>query len=212
MSVFDYMTVSLLILFYVVFAGKTVKLRLSGVKPFVLGKEKRGLKAFLELLLFPGLIVWTLEVLTHSLRLGFHVFTRKGYPLLVDSVFSRATGMVLIITGFLFFISALYRFGPSWRMGIDKKSAGSLVTGGVFSLTRNPIFLFMDLYFIGTFLVYGNLFFLAAACCAVIAMHVQILQEETFLRSRYGDDYLRYQKHVPRYLSFTRILRGVSPQ
>ena len=65
----------------------------------------------------------------------------------------------MIAAGLGLFILSLISFGDSWRIGIDTRSAGDLVMTGVFSLTRNPIFLFLDVYFLGTWLIYPNLFF-----------------------------------------------------
>lgn len=90
--------------------------------------------------------------------------------------------------------------GKSWRVGIDKDNAGKLVTGGIFSITRNPIFVFIDMYFIGTFLIFPNLFFLILMVITIIGMHYQILQEEYFLLSHYGDEYKKYMNKVRRYI------------
>ncbi|MBN2077574.1 MAG: hypothetical protein JW838_01320 [Spirochaetes bacterium] len=56
-TVFDYITMGTMIVFYAIFAGKTIMLKIAGTSPFVLGKKKRGFRAFFELLLFPGLLV-----------------------------------------------------------------------------------------------------------------------------------------------------------
>ncbi|MBN2077573.1 MAG: isoprenylcysteine carboxylmethyltransferase family protein [Spirochaetes bacterium] len=101
--------------------------------------------------------------------------------------------------GLILFTAALFNFGSSWRVGIDKAHAGELVTRGVFSITRNPIFLFIDLYFLGTFLVYGNIFFLVSSIIAIASSHIQILEEEKFLGAHYGSRYLDYKARVPRY-------------
>jgi protein-S-isoprenylcysteine O-methyltransferase Ste14 len=108
--------------------------------------------------------------------------------------------VALLTSSIALFGWALASFGSSWRVGIDQESPGSLVTRGVFAYTRNPIFVSMDTFFIGTFFVQGTVFFLAAAIIAVAATHFQILQEETFLARTYGSDYQRYRTAVPRYL------------
>ncbi|MFZ6027343.1 MAG: methyltransferase family protein [Chloroflexota bacterium] len=86
-----------------------------------------------------------------------------------------------------------------WRVGIDKRKPGQLVTHGAFAFSRNPIFLFIDLYFVGTFLLNGHVFFLLAALLVVVGLHYQILQEEQFLSQRYGKTYQAYQSQIRRY-------------
>lgn len=197
---FDYFILGSMFVFYALFAGKTIMLMLLGQRPFVLGKKKRGFRAIFELLLMPGLLVWSIEVVAHSLRLDFHIFSPAGYPALFDADFPRIAGGVLIVAGLMLFTAALVSFGASWRVGIDRGNPGELVTGGVFAVTRNPIFVFLDLYFLGTFLIYGNLFFLAASIIAIVGNHIQILAEEKFLRAYYGSRYSEYAARVPRYL------------
>jgi protein-S-isoprenylcysteine O-methyltransferase Ste14 len=67
-------------------------------------------------------------------------------------------------------------------------------------------FLFIDLYFIGTFLINGTLFFLLTALIIVIGIHYQILQEERFLTQHYGDSYREYYNTVGRYFTWKQAL------
>ena len=85
-------------------------------------------------------------------------------------------------------------------MGIDRDMPGQLVTGGVFAWSRNPIFLFMNAYALGTFLLSGRLVFLVFALLAIAALHSQIRREESFLEDAYGEAYRAYRAATPRYL------------
>ena len=109
-------------------------------------------------------------------------------------------GTVVIFLGLLVFCLALISFSSSWRVGIDTVSPGGLITTGVFSVTRNPIFLSMDLYFLGTFFIYSNPLFLMCFVCVALGFQFQIRQEETFLIERYGDKYRKYMGQVNRYI------------
>jgi protein-S-isoprenylcysteine O-methyltransferase Ste14 len=74
------------------------------------------------------------------------------------------------------------------------------VTNGIFSITRNPIFVYIDLYFIGTALINANALFIIFALITVIGTHYQILQEEKHLNNLYKEEYVEYKKRVRRYL------------
>ncbi|MBN1533180.1 MAG: isoprenylcysteine carboxylmethyltransferase family protein [Spirochaetes bacterium] len=202
MTIFDWIVFGTMTVFYALFLGKTIILRIGGTRPFVLGKNKKGARAVFELILFPGFLLWTFEAMTHSLHVDAHVFGEGGYGILFDSIYFKITGAVLVSAAILLFVAALFSFGASWRIGIDKRRAGGLVTTGVFALTRNPIFLFLDVYMVGIFLIYSNCFFLCAAAAAISLIHFQILEEEKFLISHYGDSYREYMQRVPRYLFF----------
>jgi protein-S-isoprenylcysteine O-methyltransferase Ste14 len=52
--------------------------------------------------------------------------------------------------------AAIVTMGRAWRMGIDDKSPGALVTRGVFRLSRNPIFPGLDAAAVSGFLIQPN--------------------------------------------------------
>ncbi|MHB8866444.1 MAG: methyltransferase family protein [Pirellulaceae bacterium] len=84
----------------------------------------------------------------------------------------------------------------SWRLGIDRKSPGSLVTTGIFAWTRNPIYVAFDLLAIGTLLLQGRLIFLVLAAIIVLVVHELICREERFLSEQYGHAYRDYRARV----------------
>lgn len=200
MGFFDYFQFSTLIVFLSVFFGRTWWLKRRGTQVVVLGSGKHGLAALLEKSMVVFFPLWLFEVLNHSVHLDIQLLP----PALVEPLFispiSRGSGVAAILLGIMVFGLALVAFKSSWRVGIDKKAPGALITTGVFALSRNPIFLSMDLYFLGTFLIYSNLFFLAAFLCLASGMHFQIRNEEAFLVDQYGEPYRIYMKQVKRYI------------
>ena len=160
MNYFDYYQVITLIVFLIVFFGRTIWLRIKGTKVFVIGRGKKGFAAFLEksvLVFFP---IWLIEIGIHSLHLNIQFLPLVMVKLIFKNQIIQFAGAVVIFVGLLVFCLALISFSSSWRVGIDTVSPGGLITTGVFSVTRNPIFFAMDLYFLGAFLLYRNLFFL----------------------------------------------------
>jgi protein-S-isoprenylcysteine O-methyltransferase Ste14 len=138
-------------------------------------------------------------VLLYTLHAPFRVFPAPFDYFVLHSPLARGIGACLVLVGSVLFIWALASFGTSWRVGIDKRSPRALVTTGLFAFSRNPIFVFVDLYFVGTFLLNGTIIFLMAAVLVVVGLHVQILQEEQFLRAQYGQAYREYCARAPRY-------------
>jgi protein-S-isoprenylcysteine O-methyltransferase Ste14 len=199
MDFFDYFLLVILSLFYLVFFARSVRAIFQGTNPFVLGAGKKGLPALIELSFFLGLAIWTTEIITQNFTLPFHFFPPWAYLNLFHSDLARGIGVFLGIGGLVIFYFALASFGSSWRVGIDKKNPGKLVTTGIFAYTRNPIFLFIDLFFLGVFFIYPNLFFGFSAVIVICGTHYQILMEEKFLREQYGKEYEVYLKKVRRY-------------
>jgi len=198
---FDYFQLAGLVFFVAVFMGRTLYLRLAqGVRLITLGIGKTGWRAALEISFLFGLVIWLLEVLLYALHTPFRVFPAPFDYLVLDTILAKSIGVCLVLLGFVLFIWALVSFGASRRVGIDNQAPGELVTTGVFAFSRNPIFVFVDLYFIGTFLLNGTVIFLMAAVLVVVGLHYQILQEERFLRAQYGQAYRDYCAQTPRYL------------
>jgi len=200
MSFVDLFQISMLVLFILVFGGRTIALSLKGTRVIVLGAAKRMPGAALEILILIGLPLWCWEVAVHALHLDLHVFPAALYQPLFESSALAVVGIAAVSGGFIIFVWALISFGLSWRVGIDTRKPGKLVTSGAFSFSRNPIFLFMDLYFAGTAMIWSNLFFLAFALITIAGIHFQIKEEEHFLATQYGDDYKDYSGQVRRYL------------
>lgn len=202
---FDYFQIASLVLFLFVFVGRTLHLRFSkNINPITLGIGKKGIQRVIEISFFVGLTVWIIEALLYSLHFEFRIFPSPLDMQLVDSIPAKFIGVVLALFGFVIFILALVSFGTSWRVGIDEKTPGKLVTTGIFAMSRNPIFVFLDLYFLGTFLINGTLIFLIFAVLVAVGLHYQILQEERGLVRIYGQTYRDYCARTGRYFTWRR--------
>jgi protein-S-isoprenylcysteine O-methyltransferase Ste14 len=201
MNFFDYFQIASILIFIFILVAKILYLRLGrNVNPIAIGGGKKGIVLAIELISFAALIVWIAEVLLYAFHAGFRIFPSPLDMQLITSPLAKAIGVGLSSLGLVVFAMAYVSFGDSWRVGFDVKSPGTLVTTGVFSFTRNPIYLCLDLWFVGTFLINGTLIFLIFAVLAVAAMHWQIRQEEAFLANLYGQPYRDYCARTGRYI------------
>jgi len=207
---FGYFQLGALAVFLLVFVGRSVYLRFGrNISPFALGVGKRGLRRMVELGFLVIFALWVTEILATALALDWRIFPAPLQRRLLDSLSSQIAGGALVTAGGAVFILALVSFGASWRIGIDAKTPGGLVTTGMFALSRNPIFVFLDLYAFGTFLINGTLGFLLFALVLAAGIHYQILQEESFLRRTYGTDYHDYCRRTARYFSWKSVCKTV---
>jgi len=203
MSFFDYFQIASVALFVLIILVKTLHLLLKrNINPIAIGGGKTGLLLVIEIFAFTTLLAWMVEILLYAFHSEFRIFPWPFDIQLFDCPVARVIGVVMISLGCALFIMAYVSFGDSWRVGFDVKSPGALVTKGVFSFSRNPIYLFLDLWFIGTVLVNGRLIFLILAILALVVQHWQILQEEAFLTNLYGEPYRNYLARTGRYVGF----------
>ncbi len=200
MNFFDYFENAALVLAQTFIFTKVLYLQFARhTAPVVVGR-RRTVSFVFELAAIAGVIAWAAEILLRAFHVRFEFVPAPLQLLLFDSLAVKLLGVGLVTIGLIVDALALISFGDSWRIGIDEEHAGDLVTGGVFAVTRNPIYLAFDLIFLGIFLINGTLIFLIFAVLAIFATHCQIRREEKFLRQQYGASYDEYCKHAPRYL------------
>jgi protein-S-isoprenylcysteine O-methyltransferase Ste14 len=109
-------------------------------------------------------------------------------------------GWVLLVFSLLWMLLAQAQMGLSWRVGIDTQNATALVSKGLFSVSRNPIFLAMRLNLLGFLGVAPSAATFAICVAGEILMQVQVRLEEEHLHRLHGSDYSRYCAAVPRWL------------
>ena len=103
----------------------------------------------------------------------------------------RISGTVLAITSIVLLALSRYQLGKSFSV---RAQAKALVTHGIYSRIRNPIYVFSGLMAIGIFLIFHRpkLFLLF-----LILVPVQLLrarQESRVLESRFGEQYREYRR------------------
>ena len=201
MSFFDVFQLSSVALFLSVFVIRAAHLFLTQeINPIAIGRGKKGFSFVFELVTVGCLIVWISEILLRAIHSTFDIFPAVFDMRVIESGIVRNAGVLLVVFALVIFALAFLSFGNSWRVGMDTQKPGVLVTRGTFALTRNPIFVSLDLWFIGIFLINGTLGFLIFALAAVIVLHWQMLREEKFLSELYGEPYREYSARTVRYL------------
>lgn len=110
--------------------------------------------------------------------------------------------MGILLLGLCLIISflALLQMRDSWRVGIIEGDKTSLITGGIFSKTRNPYFISYILLFVGYIFLIPNLLVIILSLLSFVSIHKMILKEEQHLQSLHGTNYTDYKKRTPRYI------------
>lgn len=209
-SFFDTFQIVALALFLFVFTARSVHLRFrKHISPITLSLHKKGRLGLVEFGLFASVNFWAAAVLLHALPLDAQPFPWLFRFQLFDAFPAKVAGVVVTTLAFAIGGLAVIALGDSWRLGLDDQNPGKLVTTGIYAVSRNPIYLFFDLYFIGTFLINGTLVFLIFALFTIANLHYQILHEERFLAAVHGAAYLAYQARTTRYFAWHRAAPGL---
>lgn len=105
-----------------------------------------------------------------------------------------------MILSLIWVLIAQLQMKNSWRIGIDENTKTELITSGLFSYSRNPVFLGMIISLIGLFFTLPTLISLSFLIISVILIQIQIRLEEQFLLQQHNKFYLRYKAKVRRFL------------
>lgn len=120
---------------------------------------------------------------------------QTGLPVIVVIM-----GAILGMAGDIIFAVAVVTMRDSWRAGIAEEDSREIITSGIYKISRNPAFLGFDCVYLGILLMFFNWILLFFSLFAAVMLHLQILQEETYLPAAFGEDYIKYKKRVCRYL------------
>lgn len=122
----------------------------------------------------------------------------------------HAIGAGLAVLGIVATLVAQLQMGDSWRIGVDASERTALVTTGLYSKVRNPIFTAMLLCSIGLALAAPTALALTLPPLLLLALEVQVRRvEEPHLLRVHGEDYRAWAERTGRFLpGIGRLGRG----
>ena len=133
-------------------------------------------------------------------------FLLQGYFTIRSAFFfhskaANVIGMIIIIFGLLLAIPALRQFFKTKNTIVLIKPANSLQTTGIYSRTRNPMYLSLLLIYLGMAFIFGNWWTLILVPLLFILVTYRIIMpEERYLGRAFGEEYVAYKSRVRRWL------------
>ncbi len=166
--------------------------------PIILTKPvtvQRKVEVFLQV----SMILWWIHLFIFSFPKNWIDLTWIPTMYLPFFVF-EPIGYLLLYVGLFVIASAMYTMGKSWRMGIDEKHAGPLITKGLYQYIRHPIYTGLFTILVGSLFILPNLFSFFLVLCSASAIATEAHLEEQFLLSKFGGTYHSYMNNTGRYL------------
>lgn len=118
-----------------------------------------------------------------------------------ESFFVKIIGVMFLILAFYVTVTSMVKFFRSKNTIILIKPANSLQTTGIYSKTRNPMYLGLVFIYLGLTCQIGNwwhvIFF---PLLLLIIQGYVISKEEKYLERAFGQDYLDYKSKVRRWV------------
>lgn len=193
-----YIVAFLVVYFFVVFIIPSIRVkRRTGINPYVF-KNTESAHDFLGKVSMP---VTSLIFIVVLVNLFYPEGMQYFAPFLwLEIAIIKYIGFILIHLALLWIIIAQIQMSDSWRVGIDHSARTELKTNGLFSISRNPVFLGMFVTLSGVFFILSNAITLLVATVSVLLFQVQVRLEEEYLLKIHADTYIAYCKKTPRWI------------
>lgn len=185
-----YLPLIMMILFFVVVIVGRVSMQLiwvgnSGIRPG--GKLKTPKEICISYLMFGTLLV---QLFLSSLYAASRID-----PLIALGSVGLWVGVTLCIGGILFTSYCQFAMGGNWRIGVDPDEETELVTSGIYSKIRNPIYTGCIAHGVGMLFLAPNVLVFIAGFTGLYAIRAYVRYiEEPYLIKLHGDEYVRYME------------------
>lgn len=192
-----YLPIFYLIVMMFIFVIPTYRVyKKTGINPITFGKEDNAhnyVGNIMKILLGTLLAV----IMMYSVE-SIYQYSVPIYYLEIKII--RIVGLIILHLSLIWIIIAQIQMSNSWRVGIDEKNKTDLVTTGLFSICRNPIFLGMIFCVFSLFLIIPNAITFCIFITVYLIIQVQIRLEEEYLLKSHGENYNNYKRKTKRLL------------
>jgi len=126
---------------------------------------------------------------------------RNSVPFLIQDLtpdVQKLLAAIFLIPANLILVPAYLSMGLVTHIGIPS-GKHELRTGGIYKLSRNPMYASFIFLNTATFLYLPSLLLLVVMFYGMVVHHFIILGEEKYLDNEFGDEFRKYKARVPRY-------------
>lgn len=193
-----YLVVLLILYYIIVFIVPSLRVKHStGINPYVF-KNTSSAHDYLGKVSAP---ITSLIFIVALINLFYPTGLKYLAPFLwLETVVMKYAGLIMIHISVIWIVITQIQMRNSWRVGIDHSVTTELKTGGLFSVSRNPVFLGMAVSIAGYFLLIPDAITLVVTVTSIILFQVQVRLEEEYLMSKHGETYKQYKLKVRRWL------------
>ena len=138
-----------------------------------------------------------------SLLLGY--LFPWSLSMLLPRAASISAGIILMLLGLAIIVMTRRLFHQAGQPTDPGNPTTQLITTGIFSWSRNPLYLGGVIIFLGLAALLNSLWLLILMAPAMVAVHfVLIVPEEHYLKEKFGEPYRQYGSSVQRWIGRRR--------
>nr|WP_319400532.1 isoprenylcysteine carboxylmethyltransferase family protein [uncultured Carboxylicivirga sp.] len=169
----------------------------TGIKPFRFDKKETAINYVGKAYKMISALAFLTIIINAFIPQWMEYFVAIDY---IQNDILQWIGFALLHLSFILIVIAQRNMASEWRIGIDNENEVKLVTRGLFSISRNPIFLAVILLFAALFLIIPNIITTLILITGTLVIQIQVRLEEEFLSDKLGEEYKLYKKMVKRWL------------
>jgi protein-S-isoprenylcysteine O-methyltransferase Ste14 len=129
------------------------------------------------------------------------LFDRAVPAAILPPAWQRGLGWLLIVIGLVGVVWAIVSMARVKTSVNPYAPTSAIATSGPYRFSRNPIYLFDILIYLGACALINSLWPLVLLPGVIWVMRVGVIdREERYLERRFGEKYLRYKRSVRRWL------------
>jgi len=123
--------------------------------------------------------------------------SKHAYVTRTDHLWIILTAFVILLLGRIISLYSVFIIRKNNR---QQKNSFALKTKAIFSISRNPILIGMYITYAGLLILFPYPLMFAGLAVYLINMHFRILIEESFLKWKFGEEYISYLAHTRSYI------------
>ncbi|MAZ57300.1 MAG: hypothetical protein CMD73_02000 [Gammaproteobacteria bacterium] len=143
-----------------------------------------------------------------SMNLAFTIAMSNMYhyqiyqvPEILNIFRSKPIGIILILVSLIIFYISIKQFNKHSEDPIPTSPSNLIIINGIYSYTRNPMYLALLLMQIGIGMLLSVIHIVMFTVLTyLILKYFVIFPEEKYLEDKFGDIYVRYKKSVNRWI------------
>jgi protein-S-isoprenylcysteine O-methyltransferase Ste14 len=115
--------------------------------------------------------------------------------------YGNILGVLFCLGGIMLTNIAQIQMGKEWRIGVNEHEKTMLVTKGLYSVVRNPIYTGVMLFGLGLMVLLPHFTMIFFALLGYLAIELQVRKvEEPYLKKVHGRSFANYMKKAGRYI------------
>lgn len=122
-----------------------------------------------------------------------------GFFQIISAIYLEGIAVSLLLLSIIIVSMAFLKLGKSTKFGLPDKES-TLITRGIYSISRNPMYLAFAMICIASSLFNPNIINIVFSIIGIAIHHKIILAEEKFLKASCSQEWNKYKNRTRRYI------------